>query len=122
MLYLQRNGLTYENETTRKYQSSKYWKKEYISSRVMYIQTSYEPVDLATHTPELGSVYRIGVNLGAVQVISDESIRQNPQIVDYYKHAAARSVAEEVYGEIRKELMDTVVERVQRACITTTQL
>lgn len=74
------------------------------------IDFAYDPIDFATLTPEMGYLYRIDVRLGANQFISDLELQKNPNIINQCKTLVGRGIAEEVYGEVRNDLIKIMIE------------
>jgi len=83
--------------------------KKYIDSHLSRVEATYEPVDLAFLTPDVGYVYRFGVELGVSQTISDHELQGNPDILDMYRDRVCRGIAEELYGEVRKEIIEILI-------------
>ena len=55
---------------------------------------------------EYAMEYDIGVSLGSTMYVSMEEIKSNPEVVEYNRKKICRMVAEELYGDVRKELID----------------
>jgi len=56
-----------------------------------------------------GTEYRIGVQIGSAIVIPEEESKKNPMLLEYEKERMKRGIAEVVYGEVRKELIELAI-------------
>lgn len=55
-------------------------------------------------------VYRFDAHLGATQAIDEQSIAQNPEVVDAARDHVIRAVIRQLYGEINDALIDLLIE------------
>jgi chromosome condensin MukBEF MukE localization factor len=58
---------------------------------------------------DYGVECRIGVELGATMIISGEAIDNDSHALEYTRKRIGRMVAEEVYGDVRKQLIEIIL-------------
>ena len=82
---------------------------EYIHTPVSKISYQFKPdIDL---NPNLGYVYSVDVRLGHRQVVSKEDLEEHgDKVLHQTRKRVGRVIAEEVYGELRKELIELLME------------
>jgi hypothetical protein len=84
-------------------------KREYIRTPVSEISYGLEPdSDLS---PNFGYVYSVDVRLGCRQIVSNADLEEHgDEVLHQTRKRVGRAIAEEVYGELRKELIVLLVE------------
>jgi hypothetical protein len=82
---------------------------EYIHTPVSAISYQLKPdVDL---NPNLGYVYSVDVRLGHRQVVSKADLEgHGDKVLHQTRKRVGHAIAEEVYGDLRKELIGLLVE------------
>lgn len=84
-------------------------KLEHISTPVSAISYQLKPdVDFYLNH---GYVYSVDVKLGSRQIISREELEDHgDEVLHRTRKRVGRAIAEEVYGELRKELIELLME------------
>jgi hypothetical protein len=86
------------------------------TGRVEHIQTplstiSYRFESDESYKPNHGRIYSVDIKLGCNQVISEEHLAQDAHgVLHHTRKTVGRAIAEEVYGEVRRELIQLLVE------------
>jgi hypothetical protein len=68
-----------------------------------------ERVLMPGHGVEYNNEYRIGVELGMAVQLPERLVLSQPGEVDVVKRNIGRAIAEEVYGDVRKMLIEAMV-------------
>jgi len=83
---------------------------EHIQTPLSEITYSLKP-DESYSAPNLGRIYSVHVKLGCKQLISREEVLSHADaVLEATKTRVGHAIAEEVYGELRRELIQLLVE------------
>jgi hypothetical protein len=82
---------------------------EHIQTQLSTISYSYEPDE--SFKPNHGRIYSVEVKLGCKQLISEEHLAQDAHgVLQHTRKRVGRAISEEVYGELRRELIYLLTE------------